>query len=153
MDPASAAVAFVGFAGSIAALAGVVVESCKTLNDLWHLLREAPQDTQRLFKRLKRLAIIILEVRRVGEELRDDIVGIESSRSWLGSVEDMLHNFNILKSKIMRLEGNLCAKPISKKRLCGTIQRIFSHEDIVKYERILSSHTETFTIMLALVSQ
>lgn len=153
MDPASAAVTIVGFAGSIAALAGVVVESCKTLNNLWHLLKEAPKDTQRLFKRLKRLATIILELRRVGEELQDDAVGIESSQSWLGNVADMLSDFNMLKDKIMRLEGNLCARPLTKKRLCGTIQRIFTHEDIVKYDQILSGHTETFIIMLALVSQ
>lgn len=153
MDPASAAVAMVGFAGSIAALAAVVVESCKTLNNLWHLLKEAPQDTQRLFKRLKRLATIILEVRHVGEELHNDTVSIESQQSWLGNVEDMLSDFNILKEKILRLEGNLSAKPLSKKRLCGAIQRIFTHDDIVKYDQILSAHTETFTIMLALVSQ
>ena len=47
MDSAS----IVGLAGSIASLTVVVIESCTTLNNLWHLLKEAPQDTQRLLKK------------------------------------------------------------------------------------------------------
>ena len=44
-------------------------------------------------------------------------------------------------------------KPLSRKRLYGTVQRVLTHEDIVKYDQILSGHTETFGVMLALVTQ
>ena len=47
-----------------------------------------------------RLETIILEVKRVGEEFCDDAAGIESQQRWLGNVEDMLSDFNILKARV-----------------------------------------------------
>ena len=49
MDPALASVAFIGVAGSIATLAGVVVESCKAIHKVWQSLKDAPRDVQRFF--------------------------------------------------------------------------------------------------------
>lgn len=153
MDPASAAVAFVGFAGSIAALAGVVTESCKMLNNVWHILKDGPQDTRRLFKRLKRLETIILEIRRVGEGSTDEAFRAGFQRSWIDNVEDMREDFFALQAKILKLEGLLIAKRFSRKHLCAQVRKLFSNEDIEKYEHILSGHMETFNMMLNLYSQ
>ncbi|KAL8851088.1 MAG: hypothetical protein Q9221_003984 [Calogaya cf. arnoldii] len=153
MDPASAAVAFVGFAGSIAALAAVVTESCKTLKNVWHIMKDGPQDTRRLFKRLKRLETIILEIKRVGEESTDETFRRGFQQCWIDNVEDMREDFSALQSKILKLEGFLTAKRFSRKHLCAQIRKLFSNEDIAKYEHILSGHMETFNMMLNLHSR
>ena len=153
MDPASAAVAFVGFAGSIAALAAVVVESCKTLNNVWHSLKEAPESTRRLFQKLKRLEKIILEIQRVGELKDGGPTQSLDQHSWLENVTEMMDDFSLLKSKILKLEGNLSGKKISRKYLGALVRKIFSDEDIARFERVISGHMETFNMMLALHSQ
>ena len=153
VDPASAAVAFVGLTGSVAALAGVVVESCKTLNNVWHSLKDAPRDTLRLFKKLKRFETILLELQHVGEDPADQAFRDRYQQSWLDNVEDTLQDFSILKAKILKLEGSLNVKKLSRRHVCAQIRKVFSEDEIEKYENVLSGHMETFSMMLALFSQ
>lgn len=153
MEPGSASVAFLGLAGSIATLAGIVVESCKTVHKVWHCLKEAPQDVRRLFKRLKRLETLILEIKRAGDKLGGDTARLDLQQDWLGQVEEMLDDFTILKAKIGKLEGNLHGRALSRKRIHAQIHKIFSAEDITKYERMLSGHLETFNMMLVLITR
>ena len=152
MDPASASVAFIGVAGSIATPAGVVVESCKAIHKVWQSLKDAPRDVQRLFKKLKQLESVILETKRAGEAFNGNTIRLDFQQEWLESIEEMSDDLVVLKAKILRLEGNLHGKFFSRKRLSAQIRKVFSEKDIAKYERILSGHLETFNMMLALIS-
>ncbi len=58
MEPASPSVALLGVAGSFASLAGVVIESRKTIHKVWHSLKAAPQDVGSLFRKLRRLEAV-----------------------------------------------------------------------------------------------
>ena len=150
MDPALASVAFIGEAGSIATLAGGVVESCKAIHKVWQSLKDAARDVQRFFKKSKRLESVILEVKRAGEAFNGDTIRLDFQQDWLESIEEMSDDLVVLKAKILGLEGNLHGKFFSRKGLSVQIRKVFSEEDIAKYERILSGHIETFNIMLAL---
>jgi hypothetical protein len=71
MDPASATVAFVGFAASLATVAAVVVDSSRTLHDVYKSVKNAPREIQRMDQKSKRLHKMILEVQRMSEDLHD----------------------------------------------------------------------------------
>ncbi|KAL8917761.1 MAG: hypothetical protein Q9172_005698 [Xanthocarpia lactea] len=123
------------------------------LNKVWHIMKDGPQDTRRLFKRLKRLETIILEIKRVGEESIDETFRKGFQQCWTDNVEDMREDFSALQAKILKLEGFLTAKRFSRKHLCAQVRKLFSNEDIAKYEHILSGHMETFNMMLSLYSR
>ena len=153
MDPALASVAFIGVAGSITTLAGVVVESCKAIHKVWQSLKDAPRDDEPVFKKSKRLESVILEAKRAGEAFNGDTIRLDFRQEWLESTEEMSDDLLVLKAKILRVEGNLHGKFFSRKLLSVQIRKVFSEEDIAKYERILSRHLETFNMMLALIFQ
>lgn len=74
MDPASAGVAFVGFAASLATLAAVVANSSKTLYDLRNKLKDAPEDVRRLIQAFKFLKGLLAEIQaRLNEHGDTDV--------------------------------------------------------------------------------
>lgn len=153
MDPASAAVAFVGFAASIASLSAVVVNSCKTIHNLWHSIKGAPQDVCRLLRKMKRLEKVILEIQTAVARFGEDPSLLDPQQYWVDQIEDMLDDFAILEDKINNLQADLTAKKYSKKHLWARARKFLSEDDILKYERILSDHLQTFNVMYCLQSR
>lgn len=153
MDPASATVVFVGFAASIASLSTVVVNSCKTIHNVWHLLKDAPQDVHRLRRKIKRLEIVILEIEKVVVQFGEDTSRLGSQQYWVDQILEMVDDFTILKDKINSLQANLTAKTLSRKNLGARVRKFFSEDEILKYEGILSGHLQTFNIMFCLQSR
>ena len=102
-------------------------------------------------KKLKRLEGVILEAKRAGGAFNGDTIRLDFQREWLESIEEMSDDLVVLKAKILRLEGNLHGKFFSRKLLSVQIRKVFSEEDIAKYERMLSGHLETFNMMLTLI--
>lgn len=152
MDPASAAVVFVGFAASIASLSAVVVNSCKTIQNVWHLLKDAPQDVHRLLRKIKRLEKVILEIEKV-VQFGEDTSRPDSQQYWVDQILEMVDDFTILKDKINSLQANLTAKTLSRKNLGARVRKFFSEDEIIKYEGILSGHLQTFNVMYCLQSR
>lgn len=153
MDPASAAVVFVGFAASIASLSAVVVNSCKTIHNVWHSLKDAPQDVRRLLKKMKTLEKVILEIEKVVVQFGEDTSKLDSQQYWVDQLLEMVDDFTILKEKINNLQANLTAKTLSRKNLGARVRKFFSEDEILKYEGILSGHLQTFNIMFCLQSR
>lgn len=149
MDPASAAVAFVGFAASITTLSAVVANSCKTIHNVWHSFKDAPQDIHRLIRKMKRLEKVILEIERVVVQFGDPSL-LDSQQYWMDQIEEMVDDFAILDDKINKLQADLTAKASAKKHLWARARKFLSEDDILKYERILSDHLQTFNIMYGL---
>lgn len=150
MDPASAAVAFVGFTASIASLSAVVATSCKTIHNVWHSLKDAPQDVCRLARKMKRLEKVILEIERVVVQFGEDPSLLDSQQYWVDQIEEMVDDFAILDDKINNLQACLAAKTPAKKHLWARARKFLSEDDILKYERILSDHLQTFNVMYSL---
>ena len=53
------------------------------LNIVWQIQKDGPQDTHRLFKGLKRLDTIILEIKCIGEGSTDEVSGKNSNEAGL----------------------------------------------------------------------
>lgn len=149
MDPASAAVAFVGFAASIATLSAVVANSCKTIHNVWHSFKDAPQDVHRLIKKMKRLEKVISEIERNVVQFGEDPSSLDSQQCWVDQIKEMVDDFAIFDDKINNLKA-LTAKTSAKKHLWARARKFLSEDDILKYERILSDHLQTFNLMYGL---
>lgn len=147
MDPASAAVAFVGFTASIFTLSGLVANSCKTIHNVWHSLKDAPEDVSRLIRKMRILERVISEIERVVVQLGEDPSLLGSQQYWVDQIEEMVNDFTILDNKINNLQADLIAKRSVKKYLWARARKFLSEDDILKYERILSDHLQTFNVM------
>lgn len=153
MDPASAAIAVVGFAASIATLSAVVVDSCKTIHNVWHSLKDAPEEIHRLIKRMEILEQVILEMGTVSVKSSKDPSRLDSQQCWLKQIEEMVHDWTILHGKINKLQAKLTAKTSSGKNMRARVRKFFSEDDILKYENILSSHLQIVIVMRSMQSR
>lgn len=144
-----AAVVFVGFVASIASLSAVVVNSCKKIHNVWHSLKDAPEDVRRLLRKMERLEKVILEIKTVAVQFGNDPSRLDSQQYWVDQIAEMVNDFTILSDKI----NNLQAKLTAKKNLSGRVRKFFSEDDIMKYERILSGHLLTINVMCCLQSR
>lgn len=150
MEPVSA---FVGFAASIVTLSAVVADSCKKIHNVWHLLKDAPQDVGRLLRKMKRLENVISEIETVAVQFGKDSSRIDSQQYWVDQIADMVDDFTILNDKINKLQAILTAKTLSRNNLSARVRKFFSEDDIVKYESILSGHLQTFNVMCCVQSR
>lgn len=150
MEPVSAVV---GFAASIVTLSAVVANSCKTIHNVWHSLKDAPQDVRRLLRKMKGLEKVILEIETVAMQFGNDSSRIDSQQYWVDQIAEMVEDFTILNDKINKLQAILTAKTLSRNNLSARVRKFFSEDDIVKYESILSGHLQTFNFMCCLQSR
>lgn len=154
MEPVSAtAIAVVGFAASITTLSAVVVDSCKTIHNVWHSLKDVPADIHRLLGKMKILEQVILEMRTVAVQFRTDPSRLDSQQCWVKHIEEMVDDWTVLNDKINRLQANLTAKTSSGKNLRARVRKFFSEDDILKYENILSGHLQIFIAMCSMQSR
>lgn len=154
MDPVSAtAVAVVGFAASIATLSAVVIDSCKTIHNVWHSLKDAPEDVQRLLKKMRTLGQVILDMGKVAVQSSNDTSRQDSQQCWVEHIEQMVEDWETLNDKINKLQSKLTAKTLSGKNLSARIRKFFSEDDLLKYENILSGHLQIFIAMCSVQSR
>lgn len=154
MDPVSAtAIAVVGFAASIATLSAVVIDSCKTIHNVWHSLKDAPEDVHRLLRKMKTMGQVILDMGKVAVQSSNDPSRPGSQQCWVEHIEQMVDDWAILNDKINKLQANLTAKTLSGKNLSARIRKFFSEDDILKYENILSGHLQIFIAMCSVQSR
>lgn len=151
MDPVSAAVAAVGFAASLATLVGLVTESSRVLHNLWDKVRDTPKDVERL-----------LDIVRVTESLVKEIAGLifEGSEDvpamlqeiWNARAGLMLVDMRGLGQVVLELQNSIESETISRKHIRTSIRKFFKDDKILSYERKLSKHIETFTLVLSMLS-
>ncbi|KAL5389245.1 hypothetical protein DPSP01_002558 [Paraphaeosphaeria sporulosa] len=152
MDPASATVAFVGFAASITTLAAVLFQSCKTLRDLCHDLHNAPQDLHRLLRNAQTLEKVVLQVKRTGAEIANEESMEHIDAYWMNNVKDMERDLEVFNKKVSKLQKSLEKPSITSLQVKARFYKVFSESDIEQYERQLSQHRDTFTMLYSMVS-
>jgi hypothetical protein len=153
MDPASATVAFVGFAASLATVAAVVVDSSRTLHDVYKSVKNAPREIQRMDQKSKRLHKMILEVQRMSEDLHDGEPPPFIHEFWLEHAGEIHHDFVVFKKKIENLHAGISKNTSKRKHIIMRIQTFFSEREVRKYEEQLSEHMQTIGILLNMLSQ
>ncbi|KAK3169287.1 hypothetical protein OEA41_008670 [Lepraria neglecta] len=153
MDPASAPVASVGFAGSIATLAATVVNSYRFLSNIYVSFKDAPEDIHRLLRKLQKLENIISEIRKTGDNIDQDAALDGSYQTWAEDLSEMENDLNTFKHKVSKVEAIVSTKAFSRKGASSRVRKFVSKDEITKYEGILSNHVETFSLILSLLSK
>ena len=153
MDPASAAVAFVGFSASIASLSALVLDSCNRINSIARSLKNAPNHIRRLSGKVRRLYRVISEIEKIGNEIGEEPLGTEIQRDWMDIATIMRADLMALDGKISKMQRSLDGKSLSKVHMSVRVRAFFSAEEVEKYENILSDHLETINFFLCVLSE
>ena len=153
MDPASAAVAFVGFSASIASLLAITLDSCNKIHSIAQSLKNAPDHIRRLFGKIERLRGVVSKIEKIGNEIGDEAFGTDVQRVWMDTVTIMKTDLMALEGKISKLQRILNGKSLSKVHMSVRIRMFFSAEEVDKYENILSDHLATINLLLCMLSK
>ena len=153
MDPASAAVAFVGFSASIASLSALILDSCNKIHSTARSLKDAPNHIRRLFGKVKRLHRVISEIEKIGNEIGDEPLDTDIQRDWTEITTIMRADLMALDEKISKLQRSLDGKSLSKVHMSVRVRMFFSAEEVDRYENILSDHLETINFFLCILSE
>ena len=153
MDPASAAVAFVGFSASIATLSALILDSCNKIHSTAQSLKNAPDHIRRLFGKVKRLHRVISELEKIGNEMGDEDWGTNVQRDWMNIASIMRADLMALEERTSKLQRSLDGKSLSKINMSVRVRMFFSAEEVDKYENRFSDHLETINVFLCMVSK
>ena len=82
MDPASASVAFVGFAASLITISSSAAESLRTLKNLWHEIRAAPEESRNLISTVETVLRLTRFITQEGNGLPHSNISKELGELW-----------------------------------------------------------------------
>src|SRR5436305_7940827 len=105
MDPASATVAFVGFAASVATLAGLLIESAKTINELCSKFKRVPDDLKRFLASLQQLELLLALLKDRTSYYADEDLPQGLKQFWLDNAFQMEEDYNKLGKLVRKLQG------------------------------------------------
>lgn len=148
-DPVSA---IIGLGASLTTLAGLVLESAKTLHAAQQHFREAPKDIARLHHQLYQFN------RLLGETLKqihsDDSGRTADMRTLIeDSAQYMRKDLEELSADIRNLKNILDTSASRSKRLRLRLRHIFTENKVARYQQLIASHTQALTLSLALVTK
>jgi len=149
MEPAST---IIGFAASLTTLAGLIVESAKTLYKAQSHFREAPRDIKRLSRQIWEFETLLREVQAHNN------VDCGSRASTIHSLintsakhmQDDLKEFN---SSIQKLKSILDGPATNTQRFGIRVRYILTESKVKRYQQLISSYSGTLTLFLALINK
>lgn len=155
MEPASATVAFVGFAASLVTLASIVANGSKSAASLYKSLKEAPDDVKRLLDNARNFEHLFVEIERKSREYSDAgrLLPAHLQQFWDDRITQMEIDFARLRDLLEGLERSLAGQSLSRTPLRARIKKYFSENTISTYEKILSDHRETLTLFFSILSE
>jgi len=151
MDPASAAIAFVGFSASLTTLVGLVVNCSTTLYDLQRKLKEAPKDILHLQYELRNLQALLVEIqsrfRKDGRiSTQQGFQGLWESVS--AQMEQDIESFMATVSK----HSSQFRTPV-RKRVSMRIRYIFDEKTVEEFRRRISRHIDSLSMVQAFMME
>jgi len=153
IDPASAVISFIGFTASISTLAALVIDSAKTLYNLQSQLKNAPEDVHRLLRQLQIFEKLLDEIRARSREHGDMGVPDTLQEIWQISAtqieEDLIGFTKVLRSLQRRLNGYSVSSNLVRLR----VMKFFYDDDLVKFQRRLSSHHQSMGVIQLFISE
>lgn len=151
MDPVSA----VGFVASLNTLIGVVIGGSKVAASLYTSLKEAPQDVRRLLDNVRSFEFLIVELDKKTKEYlgADRMLPEHLQRFCIDRFKQMEVDFRGFKDQLEHLHSLLAGQTLSKVYVRARIKKVFSENNILKYQAVLSDHRETLTLFFSLLSE
>jgi hypothetical protein len=153
MDPASATVAFVGFAASLATLAGLLIQSVQTIDDLCHKLKRAPDDLKRFCDDLKRLELLLGLLKDRTSHYAEGDLPQELLLFWHDNASQMEKDYHNLDKLISKLQRCFDGYSVSKKHVTARVRMFFSCEEILEFNKRLSGHVGKFSLALSMINE
>ena len=153
MDPASAAVAFIGVAASLTTLTALVIDSSKTLFNVHRRFKNVPEDIKRLYRQLNAFQCLLYEAQDL---VRDD--GADYAKSDVGTVfatamGHMLDDLRGFKDSVQKLKGLMSHSTSSKDLFVSRVRHILKEDGVREYERVICSHVATLTLLLEILTR
>lgn len=153
MDPASAAIAFVGFAGSIVQITGAAIVSCHALQKFCRNIANANTNVSRLIRLLEKLEMISSQMQDIRpEDLQTAFKG-ELRAIWCTQSTEMEQDLRVFRERIEKLERSIKSKSRFARDVTGRLKTVFAEDETAKQERILATHVDTATFMLSLANR
>jgi len=153
MDPASATVAFIGFAASLVSLVGLVIESTKTINSFYSRFERAPNELQRLQSTVKQSSCFLVLLKEQTRQIADKDLPQNLREYWLENVVQMYTDYEALNRFALKFQEPLDLFSASKKHVRARIRHFFCSEEISELEARLSTHVPKFHLALTMVTQ
>ena len=157
MDPASAAVAFIGVAASLTTLAALVIDGSKTLLNVHRKVKNAPEDIRRLCRQLNAFQCLLYEAQDLVRDLVRDH-GPDYAPSDVGTVfattfEHMLDDLRDFKDTVQKLKSLMAHSTSSKDLFVLRVRHIFKEDGVREYQRLICSHVATLTLLLEILTR
>jgi len=147
MDPASATVAFVGFAASLAALVGLVIESAQTNNGFCSKFERAPKELQRFQLAVKQSNCLLALLKDQTNQYADEDLPQDLRDYWLENVVQMHTDYEALEKLALKLQRQFDLSSASKKYIRARIHHFFCSDEISELEARLSATVAIFTLL------
>lgn len=152
MEPASASVAFVGFAASLTTLAALVLDASTTLYNAQRRFKHAPDDIKRLSTQLEEFERLLHEVHKQIQNHQNEYAS-SAIGALLARATDQMHtDMSRFKLVVQRLNALLCAPTAHGRLLVLRIRFILQEGIVQEYQRLISSHVGVLTLLLGMLN-
>ena len=153
MDPASAAIAFIGVAASLTTLAALVIDASKTLLNIHHKVKNAPADIRRLYRELDMFQCLLHEAQDLVRDHGPDYAASDAGTVFAKAMEHMLHDLRDFKNTVERLKGLMSHSTSAKDLFVLRVRHILKEDGVREYQRLICSHIATLTYQLEILTR
>jgi len=153
LDPASATVAFVGFAASIAALIAVISDSAQTVHTLYYNLRDAPEELSDLKRIVEGNEALLKNIFIVGQRYETGGIPRDLYECWDKAAKHVLEDLQKFKIEIDKIFNVFNASSYSKRHLRRRIRQLFSAHAIEGHCKKLLAHKVDLNVILSLMQK
>ena len=153
MDPASAAVAFIGVAASLTTLMALVIDSFKTLSNFHRKVKHAPEDIRRLCRQLNAFQCLLHIAQDLIRDHGPDYAASAVGTVFATAIEHMLDDLRGFKDTVQNLEGLMSRSTSSKDLFVRQVRHILKEDAVREYQRLICSHVATLTLLLEMMTR
>ncbi|KAF2432143.1 hypothetical protein EJ08DRAFT_695940 [Tothia fuscella] len=149
MDPASATVAFVGFAASVSTLAGLLLRSSKDVHDICQKVKHAPKELKELEGQQRLLHTISEELNL--HELNGTQVSNQIRKAWEDILKTMTDDLHVFDNELKRMKSSIKTRAQGSRRLLlrAGLKLYFAPESIKSFNTRFSGHIGTLNLLLS----
>ena len=148
MDPASAAVAFIGVAASLTTLAALVMDSSKTLFNARRKFKSTPEDIKRLCWQLNIFHCLLCEAQNLVRDHGPNYAASDAGTVFATAIEHMLDDLCDFKDNVQKLNDLMSHSMSTRDFVVLRIRHILKEDGVREYQRLISSHVATLTLLL-----
>lgn len=153
MDPASAAVAFIGVAASLTTLAALVIDSSKTLFNVHRKVKNAPEDIRNLCRQLNAFQCLLYEAQDLVRDHGPAYAASAAGTEFAKAIEHMLNDLRGFKDTVQNLKGLMSHSTSSKDLFVLRVRHILKEDGVREYQRLICSHVATLTLLLEILTR